>query len=160
MKIKNPHTVNSTDPNYLYISLTLFYGPIMAGERPTRPSVALAESRWSADAANPNPKSSSNALADAIKTIESFLSYINTTQSTKDAWERVRAAARVRGLQTPRDLNEIETPTEADHVGTRKQRVASSLVARREVLIPAGRWRERNSRGETPERQRASRRPK
>ena len=38
--------------------------------------------------------SNSNSLADAIKTIESFLSYINTTQPTIDPWKRVRDAAK------------------------------------------------------------------
>ena len=65
----------------------------MAGERPTRLSIALEESRWSADAADPNLKSDSNTLAEAIKTIEGFLSYINASKTTKDTWKRVREAA-------------------------------------------------------------------
>ena len=65
----------------------------MAGERPTCPSIALGESRWSADAADLNLKSNSNTLAEAIKTIEGFLSYINASKTTKDAWKRMHEAA-------------------------------------------------------------------
>ena len=66
----------------------------MARETPTLLSSVLVESRWSANVVNPNPKSNSNMLLDAIKTIESFLSYINTTKSTNDMWECVCVAAK------------------------------------------------------------------
>ena len=146
----------------------------MAGETLTPPGGAQAESRWSADAAKPNLKSNSNMLTDAIKTIESFLSYINTTKSTNDAWERVRVAARAPAKgqcqcdATAATISEgfarLETlikskpqpksNTYAD--ATRSQLPVGAVAARREVPIPArhqrdrGGWRERDSRGETP----------